>query len=96
MLSVPLVAVLAPMGGDDILRISGQSWLAMLPGAATALLLHGVTGVIGRVSACMPLTCGFRRRFGGWRCWRCGVGFLLLGGAPVARVGVGRGGGAAA
>jgi len=26
-------------------------WAAMLPGAATALLLHGVTGVIGRVSA---------------------------------------------
>ena len=51
MLSVPLVAVLAPMAVMTFCAALVSPWVAMLPGAATALLLHGVTGVIGRVSA---------------------------------------------
>ncbi|MDT7810179.1 MAG: competence protein ComEC, partial [Acidobacteriaceae bacterium] len=51
MLSVPLVAVLAPMAIITFCASLLNPWVAMLPGAATALLLHGVAGVIGRVSA---------------------------------------------
>src|SRR5258708_18605592 len=51
MLSVPLVAVLAPIAIITFCASLISPWVAMLPGAATALLLHGVTGVIGRVSA---------------------------------------------
>ena len=51
MLSVPLVAVLAPVAVITFCASLISPWVAMLPGAATALLLHGVTGVIGRVSA---------------------------------------------
>jgi competence protein ComEC len=50
MLSVPLVGVLAPMAVVTFCAMLVSPVLAMLPGAATALLLHGVTGVIGRVS----------------------------------------------
>lgn len=50
MLSVPLVAVLAPMAVVTFCAMLLSPWVAMLPGAATALLLHGVTTVIGRVS----------------------------------------------
>jgi competence protein ComEC len=51
MLSVPLVAVLSPTAVVTFCASLISPWVAMLPGAATALLLHGVTGVIGRVSA---------------------------------------------
>ena len=51
MLSVPLVAVLAPIAVVTFCGSLIGPWVAMLPGATTALLLHGVTGVIGRVSA---------------------------------------------
>lgn len=51
MLSVPLVAVLMPMAVVAFCAMLIGPWAAMLPGAAAALLLHGVTGVIGRVSA---------------------------------------------
>jgi competence protein ComEC len=51
MLSVPLVAVLAPVAVVTFCVSLISPWVAMLPGAATALLLHGVTGVIGSVSA---------------------------------------------
>jgi competence protein ComEC len=51
MLSVPLVAVLAPIAVITFCASLLSPWIAMLPGAATGLLLHGVTGVIGRVSA---------------------------------------------
>jgi competence protein ComEC len=51
MLSVPLVAILAPTAVITFCASLVSPWLAMLPGAATALLLHGVNGVIGRVSA---------------------------------------------
>jgi competence protein ComEC len=51
MLSVPLVAVLAPIAIITFCASLMSPWAAMLPGAVTALLLHGVTGVIGRVSA---------------------------------------------
>jgi competence protein ComEC len=51
MLSVPLVAVLAPIAVITFCASLLGPWVAMLPGAATALLLHGVTGVIGRVGA---------------------------------------------
>jgi ComEC/Rec2-related protein len=50
MLSVPLVAVLAPMAVVTFCAMLVSPVLAMLPGAVTALMLHGVTGVIGRVS----------------------------------------------
>jgi competence protein ComEC len=51
MLSVPLVAILAPTAVITFCASLVSPWLAMLPGATTALLLHGVTGVIGQVSA---------------------------------------------
>jgi competence protein ComEC len=51
MLSVPLVAVLAPIAVITFCATLISPWVAMLPGAFTALLLHGVTAVIGRVSA---------------------------------------------
>ncbi|GGA66896.1 DNA internalization-related competence protein ComEC/Rec2 [Edaphobacter acidisoli] len=51
MLSVPLVAILAPMAIVTFCAMLLNPWAAILPGSATALLLHGVTTVIGRVSA---------------------------------------------
>jgi len=51
MFSVPLVAALAPIAVVTFCAALVSSWAAILPGAATALLLHGVTDVIGRVSA---------------------------------------------
>ena len=51
MVSVPLVAVLAPMAVLTFCASLASPWLAMLPGAATGLLLHGITAVIGGVSA---------------------------------------------
>jgi competence protein ComEC len=51
MLSVPLVAALAPIAVVTFCAALVSPWAAMLPAAVTALLLHGVTGVIGRVSA---------------------------------------------
>jgi competence protein ComEC len=51
MFSVPLVAALAPIAVVTFCAALVSPWAAILPGAATALLLHGVTGVIGRVSA---------------------------------------------
>jgi competence protein ComEC len=50
-LSVPLVAILAPTAVVTFCASLLNPWMAMMPGAATALLLHGITGVIGRVSA---------------------------------------------
>jgi len=51
MLSVPLVALLAPIAVMTFCASLVSPWVAVLPGATTALLLHGVAGVIGRVSA---------------------------------------------
>jgi competence protein ComEC len=51
MLSVPLVAVLAPTAVIAFCASLVSPWVAMLPGAATGLLLHGIASVIGRVSA---------------------------------------------
>lgn len=51
MLSVPLVAVLAPIAVVTFCTSLLSPWAAVVPGATTALLLHGVTGIIGRVSA---------------------------------------------
>jgi competence protein ComEC len=51
MLSVPLVGILAPMAVVTFCASLVSPWLAMLPGAATGLLLHGVTWGIGRISA---------------------------------------------
>jgi len=50
MLSVPLVGVLAPMAVITFCAALVSPVLAIAPGAVTALLLHGITGVIGRVS----------------------------------------------
>jgi len=51
MFSVPLVAALAPIAVVTFCAALVSPWVAILPGAMTGLLLHGVTGVIGRVSA---------------------------------------------
>ena len=51
MLSVPLVAMVAPMALVTFGAALVSPWLAMVPGGCTALLLHGITAVIGRVSA---------------------------------------------
>jgi competence protein ComEC len=50
MFSVPLVAVLAPVALVTFCASLIHPWAATLPGATTALLLHGIAGVIGRVS----------------------------------------------
>ena len=50
MLSVPLVAVLAPMAVLTFCVTLVSPVPAMVPGAATAALLHGIVGIIGRVS----------------------------------------------
>ena len=54
MVSIPLVAVLAPLGLITFLASLVSSWLAALPGAALALLLHTITAAIqhlGRAQA---------------------------------------------
>ena len=51
MVSVPLVAVVAPAAVTTFVASLVSPWLAMLPGAATGLLLHGITSAIGRVSS---------------------------------------------
>ncbi len=50
MLSVPMVAVLAPLGVLTFAASLLGNWLALLPGAVTALLLHGVRGSVGAMS----------------------------------------------
>jgi competence protein ComEC len=51
MVSIPLVAVLASLGVATFLAslLPFGYWLATIPGAATALLLHGITAIIKRV-----------------------------------------------
>ena len=51
MLSVPLVAMLAPIAIVTFCASLISPWAALLPGAATALLLHGIISIIGHVSA---------------------------------------------
>src|SRR6202020_1116886 len=51
MLSVPLVAILAPTAVVTFCASLVSPWIALLPAAMTALLLHGVTGVIGHISS---------------------------------------------
>ncbi len=50
MVSIPMIAVLAPMGVMTFAASVVGNWLALLPGAATALLLHGVTWSVGAMS----------------------------------------------
>ena len=50
MASVPLVVVLASLGLATFLASLMSPWLAALPGAAMALLLHCITGLIQRIS----------------------------------------------
>ncbi len=51
MVSVPLVAVLAPLGVVTFAAAVVSPWLAVVPGGGTAVVLHAITAVIGRVSA---------------------------------------------
>jgi competence protein ComEC len=51
MFSVPLVALLAPVAIIAFCASLITPWIAMLPAAATALLLHGISAVIGHVSS---------------------------------------------
>ena len=51
MVSVPLVAVVAPAAVCTFVASLVSPWLASAPGAVTALLLHGITTAIGRVSS---------------------------------------------
>jgi competence protein ComEC len=50
MLSVPMVALLAPMGMMTFTASVMGNWLALVPGAMTALLLHGVTWSVAAMS----------------------------------------------
>jgi competence protein ComEC len=50
MVSIPLVAVLAPLGLATFLASLLSPWLASVPGCAMALFLHGITALISRVS----------------------------------------------
>jgi competence protein ComEC len=47
--SIPLVAVLAPLALLTFLLSLISAWLAAVPAAATALILHAITGVIARI-----------------------------------------------
>ncbi len=49
MLSIPLVAVLAPMAILTFVASLLSPWLAVIPGTGTALLLHGIVAVIRRI-----------------------------------------------
>lgn len=51
MLSIPLVALLVPMAVAAFCCSLAGPLVAVLPAAATALLLHGVAAILGRVSA---------------------------------------------
>jgi competence protein ComEC len=51
MVSVPLVAVVAPAAVCTFVASLVSPWLAAAPGAVTALLLHGITAAIGHVSS---------------------------------------------
>jgi competence protein ComEC len=50
MVSIPLVAVLAPLGLTTFLASLVSPWLAALPASFLALLLHSITALITRVS----------------------------------------------
>ncbi len=50
MLSIPLVAVLAPIAILTFVASLVSPWLALVPGGITALLLHGIVAVIGGIS----------------------------------------------
>ncbi len=50
MLSVPVVGILVPVAVATFAAMLVNPWIAMVPGAVTATLLHGVTAVIGRLS----------------------------------------------
>ena len=50
LVSIPLVAVLVPLGMATFLGSLVSPWLAAAPGAALALLLHAITAVIQRIS----------------------------------------------
>lgn len=50
MLSVPVVAMLAPVAVVTFAASLVSPWLAVVPGAVTGLLLHTITAIIGRVS----------------------------------------------
>ena len=94
MLSVPLVGVLAPLAVVTFCAALVSPWLAMVPGAATA------------ASAAWDYRSDWAREsdsgggpagsgagvVGGFACGR-GLGFLLLGGAEIAGLGLGCGGG---
>ncbi len=49
MLVIPLIALLAPAGVATFVATLVSPWVALLPGAATALLLHAVRAGIGHV-----------------------------------------------
>jgi competence protein ComEC len=51
MVSIPLVAVLAVLGLATFLASFLSPFLAALPGAALAMLLHSITGIIHRISS---------------------------------------------
>lgn len=50
MVSIPLVAVLAALGLATFLASLVSPYLAALPGAGLALLLHGISGMIHRIA----------------------------------------------
>lgn len=50
MLAVPMVAVLAPLGVVTFCAGLVGPWAAVVPGALTAMLLHGVTATVGVMS----------------------------------------------
>jgi competence protein ComEC len=50
LLSIPLVGILVPLGLATFIASLVSPYVAALPGAALALLLHGVTGLIRGVS----------------------------------------------
>jgi competence protein ComEC len=48
--SVPVIALLVPLALATFLASLASPWLAAVPGAATTLLLHGVTWFVGHIA----------------------------------------------
>jgi competence protein ComEC len=73
MVVIPVVAVLAGSAVGTFMGALVSPWAALLPGAATAVLLHGVTGVIGRISRLQAADLRVPGPVcGGLRCWLSG------------------------
>ena len=79
LLTVPVIAFLVPSAIATFCGSLLSPWIAVAPGAVTAVLLHGVAGIVGRVARLaaadvrvpgpMPWVCGVIVMGLGFCCW---------------------------